>query len=55
MVQPLGTNPEETGNIKLQAPNYNIQISNKIKSQLFGILNFDHCDMFGICHLLFAI
>jgi hypothetical protein len=24
---------------------YNIQISNKIKSQLFGILNFSHCDL----------
>ncbi len=62
------------GNNKLQAPNYkqipnyNIQISNKIKSQLFGILNFSHCDLpfdyaqggdlvepFGICDLLFEI
>jgi hypothetical protein len=25
--------------------NYNIQISNKIKRQLFGILNFIHCDL----------
>jgi hypothetical protein len=51
-----------------QIPNYNIQISNKIKSQLFGILNFSHCDLpfdyaqggelvepFGICDLLFEI
>ena len=29
-----------------------IQISNKIKSQLFGILNFDHCYLFVICVLL---
>ena len=45
------------------------QISNKIKSQLFGILNFGHCDLpfglaqgggelvepFVICILLFEI
>jgi len=28
---------------------------NKIKSQLFEILNFGHCDLFGICVLLFGI
>jgi hypothetical protein len=32
-----------------------IQISNKIKRQLFGILNFGHCDLFGFCDLLFGI
>jgi hypothetical protein len=45
------------------------QVSNKIKNQLFGILNFGHCDLpfdlaqgggelvepFGICVLLFEI
>jgi len=34
---------------------YNIQISKKINRQLFGILNFGHCDLFGICDLLFEI
>jgi hypothetical protein len=51
--------------LKLQMPNPNkpgitkykhqitnkIQISNKIKRQLFGILNFGHCDLFGIWYL----
>jgi len=31
------------------------QISNKIKGQLFGILNLGHCDLFGIWVLLFGI
>jgi len=31
------------------------QISIKIKSQLFGILNFGHCDLFGFCYLKFFI
>jgi hypothetical protein len=31
------------------------QISNKIRRQLFWILNFGHCDLFGICVLLFEI
>jgi hypothetical protein len=48
--------------------NFNIQISNNIKRQLFGILNFGHCDLpfdlaqggelaepFDICDLLFEI
>jgi len=54
-------NPEklEISNFKHQITNkfqiYNIQISNKIKRQLFGILNFGHCDLFGICDLLFEI
>jgi len=26
-----------------------------IKRQLFGILNFGYCDLFGICVLLFEI
>jgi len=26
-----------------------------IKSQLFGVLNFGHCDLFGICYLKFEI
>ena len=30
---------------KPEITNYNIQISNKIKRQLFGILNFGHCDL----------
>ena len=34
---------------------HNIQISNKIKSQLFGILNFGHCDLFVICLLSIVI
>ena len=29
------------------------QISNEIRHQLFGILNFGHCDLFGIWYLLF--
>jgi hypothetical protein len=37
-------------NLKHQITN-KFQISNKIKSQLFGILNFGHCDLFGICVL----
>jgi hypothetical protein len=39
---------------KLQI-NSNIQISNKIKRQLFGNLNFGHCDLIGIGNLLFEI
>ena len=31
------------------------QISKMLKSQVFGILNFGHCDLFGICILLFEI
>jgi hypothetical protein len=31
------------------------QISNKIKRQLFGILDLGHCDLFGICVLLFEV
>jgi hypothetical protein len=41
--------------LKLGQINYNIQISNKIKRQLFGILDLGHCDLFGICDLLFEI
>jgi len=57
-------------NPKLQAPNYK-QISNsnigppdsppcgRVPSfndqNRFGILNFDHCDLFVICYLLFGI
>ncbi len=48
MVYPNPDKPEIT-NYKHQITNkfqiYNIQISNKIKSQLFGILNFGHCDL----------
>jgi len=36
--------------LKLQCP-----ASNKFKRQLFGILNFGHCDLFGIGVLLFEI
>ena len=35
--------------------NYNIKISNKIKSQLIGILKFSHCDLFVICPLAIVI
>jgi len=41
--RPEGRTYGSERNNKLQAPNYNIQISNKIKSQLFGILNIGHC------------
>ena len=63
-------NPEkgEIANYKHQITN-KFQISNKIKRQLVGILNFGHCDLpfdlaqgggepvepFGICVLLFDI
>jgi len=40
---------------KPEITNYNIQISNKIKRQLFGILDFGHYNLFGICVLLFGI
>jgi hypothetical protein len=40
---------------KPEITNYNIQILSKIICQLFGILNFGHCDLFGICDLLFGI
>jgi len=40
---------------KREIKNYNTQISNKINNQSFGILNFGHCDLFGICDLLFEI
>ena len=45
-----GLNPD-----KSEITNYKHQISNKIKDQLFGTLNFGHCDLFGICDLLFEI
>ena len=32
-------------------PKLNIQIPNKIKRQLIGILNFGHCYLFDICGL----
>jgi len=52
-----GLNPgtPEITNYNGQIPNDNIQFSIKIKRQLFGILNFGHCDLFGICVLLFEI
>jgi hypothetical protein len=60
--QPLiTTQPGKAGNNKLQTPStkqipkYNIQISNKIQRQLFGILNFSHCDLFVICYLSIVI
>ena len=31
------------------------RILNKIKRQLFGILSFGYCDLFGICYLKFKI
>ncbi len=40
---------------KPEITNYKHQITNKIKSQVFGILNFSHCDLFDICDLLFEI
>ena len=45
--------PEIT-NYKHQITN-KFQIANKIKGQLFGILDFGHCDLFGIRDLLFGI
>jgi len=39
---------------KPEIANYKHQITNKIKSQLLGILNFGHCDLFGICDFLIA-
>ena len=36
-------------------PNLNTKISNKIKNQLFGSLNFGDCDLFVICVLLFEL
>jgi len=60
LVHPNPDKPEITNYkhhliLKLGQINYNIQISNKIIRQLFGILNFGHCDLFGICVLLFEI
>jgi hypothetical protein len=58
---PPETQPGKAGNNKLQTPStkqipkYNIQISNKIQRQLFGILNFSHCDLFVICYLSIVI
>ena len=43
-----GLNPD-----KSEITNYKHQISNKIKDQLFGILNFGHWYFFVICVLLF--
>jgi diphthamide synthase subunit DPH2 len=45
--------PEIT-NYKHQITN-KFQISKKIKTQLFGILNFGYCDLFDISDLLFEI
>jgi len=42
----------EITNYKHQITN-KFQISNKIKRQLFGIWNLGHCDLFGICDLIF--
>jgi hypothetical protein len=41
--------------LELQMPNPDKPELNKIKRQLFGILIFGHCDLFGICDLLFEI
>jgi hypothetical protein len=65
----LNLDKPEITDYKHQITNTNIQISIKIKSQLFGILNFGHCDLpfdlaqgggelvepFGFCDLLFEI
>jgi len=40
---------------KPEITNYKLQITNKIKRQLFGILNFGHCNLFDIWNLLFGI
>jgi hypothetical protein len=52
-------NPDkpEITNYKHQITNPNIQISNKIRRQLFGILNFGIviCLVFVICYLKFFI
>jgi hypothetical protein len=53
----LNSNKPEITNHKQQITNrfqiYNSQISNKIELELFGILKLGHCDLFGICDLLF--
>jgi hypothetical protein len=52
----LGINSGRIPNLdKPEIANYKHQITNKIKRQLFGILDFGHCDLFGICDLLFGI
>ena len=40
---------------KPKITNHKHQITNRIKSKLFGILNFGICDLFGFCDLLFEI
>jgi len=54
MVVPPNPDKPEITNYKHQITN-KFQISNKIKYQWFEILNFGHCDLFGICFLLFEI
>jgi len=42
----------------IKDPKYLIKMlifPNKIKCQLLGILNIGHCDLFGMCDLLFEI
>ena len=50
------SNPDKSKitNYKHQITNKS-QISIKTKLLLFGILNLGHCDLFGICDLLFEI
>jgi hypothetical protein len=54
-------NIKELNPDKLQITNYKHQITNKsqisntIKNLFWGILNFDRCDLFVICVLLFEI
>jgi len=40
---------------KPEITNFKHQITNKNKNQLFGILNFSHCDLFVICFLIIVI
>jgi len=50
--------PEITNNKHQITNKFQITISKsqiRSKRQLFGILNFSHCDLFGICDLLFEI
>ena len=53
-LQMPNTDKPEITNYKHQIAN-KFQISNNIKNQLFGILNFGHCYLFVICVLLFEI
>ena len=50
----LNPDKPEITSYKHQIPNLNVQLPDKIKRQLFGILNFGHCDLFDIYDLSFG-